>query len=225
MIFTSELLQQLEKDGSLKRAYAGEGSLGQNRWIILPMVVGAISAFGAYCFYDMAKTDSSYSPLMWACAALLLICLIAVALIQRGAKKKALAGNLDNVNVCIAKRIAGNEQAEVYYGIYTTGNKRHDAAFIEAVADKIYHIHDEQDLAVKRRIAELFSPALMSTYVAPTLLPVQFTFGENVYHKEFKFTDVDSSMKQYITENDGRFILLSYDNVSVPVLRSLPDNL
>ncbi|WP_374951876.1 hypothetical protein [Mucilaginibacter sp.] len=136
MIFTGEFLSQLESNTELKKKYASQGSLGQNRLVALPIIVGFIAAFGAYAFYGMAKTDPDYHTYFVACLVLVVLCIVAVVIIQANAKKHVL-NSLDDVKICLGKKIAGNDATGAYYSIYTIGAKRHDADFVEAVAGKI----------------------------------------------------------------------------------------
>jgi hypothetical protein len=221
MIFTSELLNRLEGNAELKKAYAAEGSLGHNRLVILPVVVGFIAAFIGYFFYDLGKTDPAYQTYAIICGVLILICIVAVIVIQANAKKHVL-GNLDDVKVCLAKKIYGNDTTGAYYSIYTTGNKRHDADFIEVIADNIFNIYEEPDDSVRAEIDKLFREDFEGLHVAPVQLPVAFTYGEVVYRKEFKLSALQSDMKQNLIENNDKFIVLAYNNANTVLLKSLP---
>lgn len=221
MIFTNELLNTLERNTQLKEAYATQGSLGQNRLVALPVIVGFIAAFGAYAFYGMSKTDPGYTNYAIICAAIIAVCIVAVVIIQVRAKKK-VTDNLEDVKMCIAKKVYGNDETEVYYSIYTVGNKRHDTDFIEAVADKIFNIDDEPDEKIKNKINNLFRMNFEGMNATPVLLPLAFTYGEEVYKKEFKFSSIDSQMKEDIKENNDKFIALSFHNRSVVPLKAMP---
>lgn len=215
MIFTPELLSQLEQNNELKKSYASQGSFGQNRLIALPVILGFFAAFGAYEFYDLSKADPDYKTFAIICALVVVACLVAVVFMQKSAKKGVME-NLDDVKVCIAKKIAGNDSTEVYYSIYTVGSKRHDTEFIESVAYKIFNADlVENDQKLRAKINDLFKPNLEGMNATPVLLPVEFTFGEEVYKKEFKFASIDGQMKANIVENEERFIVLSFNNRSV----------
>ena len=64
MIYTSELFKRLEGDATLKKAHAAEGSLGGNRLVILPVVVGFIAAFVAYFFMTWEKPILYIEPML-----------------------------------------------------------------------------------------------------------------------------------------------------------------
>ena len=221
MLFTTELLNRLEQDTELKKSYAAQGSMGQNRLIALPVILGLFAAFGAYELYDLSKTDPDYKTYAFICALVVVACLVAVIFMQKSAKKGVME-NLDDVKVCIAKKIAGNDSTEVYYSIYTVGSKRHDAEFIESVAYKIFNVNlVEPDQKLRSKINDLFKPNLEGMNATPVLLPVAFTLGEEVYKKEFKFSFIEPQLKADILENEDRFIVLSFNNRSVVPLRKV----
>lgn len=222
MIFTRELLDQLEQNTELKKTYAGQGSLGQNRWLALPVILGIFAAFGAYSFYDLSKTDPDYQSYTYICATMIATCLVAILVIQRNAKKMVM-GNLEDVKFCLAKKIVGNDETEVSYCIYSVGDRRHDAEFIEAVTDKIYNLNAEPNEKLRTEVSKLFKINFEGMNATPVLLPKEFTFGEAVYKKEFKFATLDPQMKQLIKENNDQFIAISFNNRSVLPLRFLPD--
>lgn len=223
MTFNTQLLERLERNADLKKAYAGQGSFGQNKLIALPIVIAFLAAFMAYSFYGISKTDSSYSVYVLISVAVIVICIVAVVIMQRKAKKNILA-NLDDVKVCLAKKIYGNDQTQVYYGIYTLGEKRHDADFIEHIADKIFNIEAEPDKQIQSKINKLFQPNLEGMNAAPVLLPIEFTVGEQVYKKEFTFSPLDGQMQENIKQNNNQFIALSFHSGSAILLRSIPEN-
>lgn len=210
MIITNQTLENLEQDSELKKKYAGAGSWGQNKLVFLPVVTLIMSAFGLYFFYDLAKTDSSYTTWAIGCGIVLLLSLIAIAVIQRNAKKQVLA-NISSVPVCVAKKIYGNDQTGVYYCIYTKGNKRHDISFIDTIADKIYNIDNEPDPQIKKAITNLFSVKFADTNSAAVPLPITFTEGEQVYQKQFSTANLKTE--------DGKFAVLAFNQTSVPVIK------
>ena len=221
MEFTSELLNRLEGDTGLKKAYAAEGSLGKNRLVIAPIVVAFIAAFIAYFFYEMGKTDPKYQTYAIICGVVILICLVAVIVMQAGAKKQVL-GNLEDVMVCVAKKIYGNDTTGSYYSIYTTGSKRHDADFIETIADKIFKINEERDSSVRAEIDKLFREDFEGINVTPVQLPAAFTYGEVVYRREFKLSSLQPDMKQNLAENNDKFIVLAFKKANTVLLKSMP---
>jgi hypothetical protein len=220
MIFTNEFLSKLESSTALKKKYAAQGSLGQNRLVALPVVIGFIAAFGAYTFQDMSKTDPGYHTYLIVCLVVILLCILAVVMIQANAKKQVL-NSLDDVKICLAKKIAGNDATGAYYSIYTVGAKRHDADFVEAVADKILNIEEEPNGKIRAQIDNLFREDFEGINVTPVLLPVEFTYGEEVYRKEFKLSQLNIDMKQNVIENNDKFIAICYHNRSVLPLQSL----
>lgn len=222
MLFNPELLDRLERNEPLKKAYAGQGSFGQNKLIALPVVIAFLSAFIAYSLYGISKTDPSYSIYVMISAAVVVVCIVAVVMMQASAKKNVLA-NLNDVKACLAKKIYGNDQTQVYYSIYSLGKMRHDADFLESIADKIFNIEAEPDKQLLTKITKLFQPNLEGMNAAPVLLPVEFTNGEQVYKKEFTFSTLDQQMKENIQQNNDRFIALSFHSGSAILLRNIPE--
>ena len=221
MIFTKELLSRIEKDNELKKLYAGEGSLGQNKWMALPIVVMAFCAFAAYYLYTMSSAIESSSTYLIICGVIAAACLFAVIRMRNAAMSTTLT-QLDDVPVCLAKRIYGNDNTEIYYSIYTTGPQRHEADFIEAIADKIINIQNEPDAGIRKTINSLFQPSFNGNKVIAEQLPLAFTFDETVYMKEIKFMHLNGAMKQAIAENNGKFVVFAFNRGGVPVLKTLP---
>lgn len=214
-MITTQTLHDLEQNSTLKKNYAAAGSWGQSKIVFLPVVVLIFSAFALYFFYDLSKTDSSYSTYAMVCGALILISIVAIALIQKSAKQQVI-NNIASVPVCVAKKIYGNDTNGIYYCIYTTGSKRHDPAFIDAIANKIFNIDQEPEAAsYKREIDRLFSVKFADTNSVAVLLPTGFTEGEQVYQKQFA-TDTLTAVTK---ENDGKFAVLAFNGLSVPVLK------
>ena len=222
MLFNTELLDRLERNEALKKAYAGQGSFGQNKLIALPIVIAFLSAFIAYSLYGISKTDPGYSIYVLISTVVVVVCIVAVVMMQARAKKSVLA-NLDEVKACLAKKIYGNDQTQVYYSIYTLGKMRHDADFLESIADKIFNIEAEPDKQLQNKINKLFQANLEGMNAAPVLLPVEFTYGEQVYKKEFTFSALNQQMKENIQQNNDQFIVLSFHSGSAILLRDIPE--
>ncbi len=117
MLYQTELLNRLESDENLKKSYAAQGSLGQNKFLALPVVIAFFAAFIAYYCYDLSKTDPSFTSYLQICIAVIVICIIAAVMIQAKAKKQVL-GNLGNVKACLAKKIYGNDPVEKYITVF-----------------------------------------------------------------------------------------------------------
>jgi len=218
MIFTEDTLKKLENNSEIKKKYAGAGSWGQNKIVYLPTLLGVFSAAGSYFMYELSKMDNSYNIYIYACLVVAVICVVAVVQIQKNAKKKVLA-SIENVPVCIAKKVYGNDNAEIYYGIYTTGNRRHDIDFIESIADKIFNIDSEPDGKLKRKIRNMFGEKFASPNALSILLPTAFTYGENVYQGQFRFQHIGQEMKNVISENNDQFIVVAFNDTNAQQLR------
>ncbi|UIR57539.1 hypothetical protein LZQ00_06890 [Sphingobacterium sp. SRCM116780] len=218
MLFTKDILEKLERNSEIKKKYAVLGSWGQNKVVYLPTILGLFSAAGIYPIYDLSKTDSSFNTYLYICVIVAIICLIAVIFIQKDAKKKVIE-NIENVPVCIAKKVYGNDNAEIYYGIYTTGNKRHDLDFIESIADKIFNIDQEQDEKLKRKIKNMFGEKFAQPNSMSILLPSAFTEGENVYQGQFSFLHFSKEVKDIIENNNDKFIVIAFNDINAQLLR------
>ena len=221
MIFTKELLIAIEKNITLKKQYATALSIGQNKLIAIPVIVIAICAFAAYSFYDMAKVEPVYRPYWIVSLVVAAICLIAVVIIQKSNVNSSI-DKIDEARACLGKKIYGNEQMETHYCIYTTGNRRYDADFIEDVAYKIFNLEFEIDDKLKQEIDDLFAPSFADDKIAVKRLPSEFTAGEDVYRKEIKFLHLSPEMKAMINENEDKFILLAFENGAAALVKSIP---
>ncbi|KFF02534.1 hypothetical protein [Chryseobacterium luteum] len=223
MLFNITLLNLLETNDDLKKSYADQGTLGYNKLIALPVIVAFIATFGAYFFYGISKTDPTYTSYFQISIAIIVICVVAVVMIQARAKKNVL-GNLDDAKICLAKKIYGNSQTKVYYSIYTTGRMRHDEDFLESIADKIFEIDAEPNKQFQNKINKMFKPNLEGMNATPILLPIPFTNGEKVYKKEFSFSSLDQHMQENIQENNDKFIVLSFHSGNAVLLKSIPNH-
>lgn len=143
-------------------------------------------------------------------------------MIQARAKKNVL-GNVDNVKICLAKKIYGNGQTKVYYSIYTTGRMRHDEDFLESMGNKIFNIDTEPNKQLQNKINKMFKPNLEGMNATPILLPIAFIKVEKVYKKEFSFSQLDQHMQENIQENNDKFIVLSFHSGNAVLLKIIPN--
>ncbi|GGH59018.1 hypothetical protein HNQ91_000545 [Filimonas zeae] len=214
---TSETLQRLEQNTEVKKHYASAGALGKNKLAAIPLVLAVFSAFGAYFFYDISKNDAAYSSYLYVAIGVFVACVIAFIVMQKAAYKKTLE-TLDEVPACVAKVITGNSEAQLYYGIYTTGRRRHDIDFIEGIAWKIANVEEETDNRIKTKIRNMFAPKLESAGGGtPLPLPEEFTDGEKVFQRQFRFGEVKKATRDALELNDGRFAVLAFNNKGVLV--------
>ncbi|RFZ90981.1 hypothetical protein D0C36_18725 [Mucilaginibacter conchicola] len=220
MLFTADLLQRLEQNSDFKKPYLTAGSMGQNKLVMLPVILAVIGLFGTYEFNDLSKSDPGYKTYMYACLALAVICIIAIVIIQRGAKKN-VAANIDEVPVCLGKKIYGNDRAQVYYGIYTPGAKRHDIEFIEYVAFRILNIAQEEDVALRNQVNKMFDVRFADAASPAVRLPDGITDGEEVYQRQYSFSTVSTEMKNSINENQDRFIVLAFTKTNGVLVRDV----
>jgi hypothetical protein len=215
---TAETLKRIEKSTAIKTRYAGAGSLGRNRLIAIPLVMAFFALFAIYFMYDMSKTEPGYSMYLYVAIGIALACIVTVVLMQRTSKVKTMA-SLDDVKACIARTTTGNDAAQIYYCIYTTGNKRHDPEFINSIAYKINHLEEEPDQQLSKKIASMFGPRLAPPNGLATPLPEAFTFGEKVYQKQFDLSYLDKNTRAMITENSGMFPVLVYHSNNAQLVK------
>lgn len=214
---TSETLQRLEQNTEVKTHYAGSGALGKNKLTIIPILIGLLSIFALYFFYDLSKTDASYTSYLYIAGAVFVACIVTFAVIQNVAYRKTLK-TIAEVPACVAKVITGNTETQLYFGIYTTGRRRHDIDFIEGIAWKIANLEEETDYHIKTKIRNMFAPKLESAGGgAPLPLPEEFTDGERVFQRQFRFGEVKKETQEALQLNDGRFVVLAFDNKGVLV--------
>lgn len=220
MLFTADLLQQLEQDASFKSKYLNAGAMGQHKKMVLPVVLLVLGLFGAYEFYDLSKSDAGYKTYMIVSLAVVVISLIAIVIMQ-SAKKKTVAANIDDVRACIGKKIFGNDRSQIFYGIYTPGAKRHDIEFIEDVAFKIFNINLEQDENLKKEVKKLFAVQFADTASQSSRLPDAITGGEEVYRRQYNFATLSNEMKNSIEENEDRFVVLAFTKENGVLVRDI----
>lgn len=219
MLFTANLLHQLEQSSSLKQKYLTAGSVGNNKMVILPVILAVAGLYGAYELHDLSRPDNDLSTYMYISLAVAVISIIAIVLIQRSTKSK-MAASLDDVPACIAKKIYGNFASGIYYGIYTPGPRRHDIEFIEDVAFKIFNINLEPDAELRKKIEKMFDVKFADPRGATVLLPTALTAGEEVYQRQFALNTIGRELNNMVNEeNEGRFIVYAFNKTNAVPLR------
>ncbi|WPQ60605.1 hypothetical protein SIO70_19835 [Chitinophaga sancti] len=174
---------------------------GINMWVAVPAVLFVFSLFGTYYSYAMAQQHPSYLPVMYLGIGVAVCSFIMAAVMQNVTIKKTPK---------YAPIPFSTDHSETYYCIYTKGKRRYDVDFIERIADRIEHMEDENDPAVRAEIARLFDPERKS----PVLLPAVLTGGEEVYQRPIK----PSQLMDNITRNNRHFALLTFDDQSTAVV-------
>lgn len=218
MSLPSQTLLDLEQNIEIKKSYATIGSFGQNKILAVPVVVGILTAFSSYFFYDLSRTDPDYHLYMVSSVAILIICIVAAIIIQRKAKQVTIT-NIDSVPVCIARKMYGNDAGQIYFGIYTLGNRRHDAGFIEEVAQKIFQIEEQPDAQLTKKIADLFAPRFEETNGPSVSLPHELCGGEEVYVGQFNFRQFSKEMKNKIAADEDKFAVIVFNRVTAQLIQ------
>ena len=198
---TSEQLKRLEDNYDVKREYVRPGGLITNIWVILPGTLFILGLFGTYFSYGAARTNPMYWFAMAVCGVVAIIAFLVSANMYREGWKNNVT-RVNTTSACVAKKLYGNND-NVY--IYTTGNKRHDVAFLDNIADKIVHIDEEPDPVMRERIRRLFR----ADSNTPVLLPEAFTGGEEVYEGHLQCNDDEVA----ILSDHGRVMVVNRRDV------------
>lgn len=143
-----------ENNPEIIQKYVNSSAFGTNKIVYLPLIVGIASAlFLGVIYFDGLIVELGNS-LAIGLAILAIICFVSVFLINSAAKKK-LSAETKFAPISIAKKIYGNDSQNLYYCIYAEGDKRHDQAFIERIAEKIFAIPNNTSDATEKEVSKL----------------------------------------------------------------------
>lgn len=219
MQITEGLLKSIEQNDNIKKEYIGKGQWGQNQLVYIPIlgIVAAVFGFlGLFLTYQYIPTTTlmMYVGIL---LAIILVCYLIIQKIQSGVKEK-LAANIGEIPVAVAKIVHGNEEAKFYALIYTVGEKRHDITFVDRMVRKVQDIEYNEDAAMRKKINKIFRIRTMAEQTSQsTLLPKEFTEGEEVYMRHHIF--YGEELLPVIEANEGRFIVMPFTYFNVPVLQ------
>ena len=206
--FDKNYLDNLENNKSLKENYAKLGAYSQNKIIYLPTILIILSLMILYFLYDSNMLISKYGGVTFGVTA---ISILSVILILRHSKKKILS-NLDSVKIAIAKKVLGNDRAELYYIIYTQGEERHNPDFINAIAERVFNVDtlNDIDTKTKKKIKKMFGER--PNFSGFEKLPLEFTLGKDVFLMVQNFAILNTDMKTIIKNNNDTYPVVVFSS-------------
>lgn len=216
MDLTREVMEDLESDIRLKATYLRAGTWGKNRLVFLPALVTLLGL--GWAVYSLSHFFTGEAALEWALglAGGLGVALVGF-LVNRMLQKAIDKGNekyVQDLPVCLARIVVGNEEYHLFHAFFTTGEKRHDAVWMEALAHKIWDVIDyEKEQEEQNEISRIFSEKLLAEeYNEARQLPPEFTDGEPVYQilRIFKKDAIEK-----IDDRGGYFPVMFRDVLSV----------
>jgi hypothetical protein len=157
------------------------------------------------------------NPVALGLTVLTVICFICVFLINSAAKKK-LSAETKFAPISIAKKIYGNDSENLYYCIYAEGDKRHDQAFIERIAEKISAIPSNTSDATEKQVNNLFRPDFAKPNEFGKTLPTAFTEGVKVWRKQFGLGTLDKTKQQKIEDTNQEFLVVIINPENAKIL-------
>lgn len=199
-----ERMKALEYNSELIESQLNSAAFGKSKIIYLPLVVaiGCLFFIGYVLFDGLTETVSV--PTLLILAAVVVTSIIAMVLIFKK-DKAALKRDTKTAMVCFAQKIFGNDREQVYSGIYTTGNRRHDDDFIRSVKEKIINL--QPNTKEERAVADLFRPDFIKPGEFAKMLPLSFTNNIPVYRKQFSFVPISKNIKDRTDVEDGLFVV------------------
>ncbi len=197
-------LNRLEHDPQIIKDYVQKSAFGKNKMMYLPLIVGImICVFLAFIVYEGMMQEIGYT-LVAVLVVVAIICFIGVAFLNRAAHKK-LSLETNFVPICVAQKIYGEDTGNNYYAIYTCGSRRHDAAFIEHIANKILSLSLNTKDRVEQSVNKLFRKDFIKPGEFAKQLPVSFTEGEIVWRRQFALGSLPKAAQQQIEDNNQQF--------------------
>lgn len=201
-------LSKLEHDSTIIKKYIKSSAFGKNKIVYLPLVIG----IGLLCFLALAIFGGLIETIgigvITVLSAIAVICFVMVAVINRSAHKK-LSQETKIAPVCIAKKVYGNDKQHVYYCIYSTGEKRHECSFIDAITAKIFAIPTNTDDKIEKEILDFFRPDFIKPGEFAKKLPLAFTDGVEVWRRQFALGTLPKNAQRQIEENGGEFCVVA----------------
>ena len=210
-------LSKFEHDSTIIEKYVKSSAFGKNKTVYVPLVIG----IGLFCFLVLAIFGGLIETIgigvITVLSAIVIVCFILVAVINRSARKK-LAQETQTAPVCIAKKIYGNDVQNIYYCIYSTGEKRHDNVFIDTIAEKIFAIPANTNDKTDRALLELFKIEFANPGEFAKKLPLVFTNGVDIWRRQFALSTLPKAAQRQIEGNDGKFAVVVIDSENPRIL-------
>ncbi|MGE8292575.1 MAG: hypothetical protein ACN6ON_12885 [Sphingobacterium sp.] len=199
---------KFEHDHTIIDKYVKSSAFGKNKLVYLPLMV-AISLLGFIAlvvFEGLIETIGI--GVISIISAIVVICFILVAVINRSAHKK-LYEEAKMAPVCIAKKVYGNDRYNNYYCIYSTGETRHDSSFINMIAQRIFAVSTNTKDKVEKEILDLFKIDFVKPGELAKKLPLAFTDGVEVWRRQFALGHLPKEFQQQIEDNDRQFFVIA----------------
>ena len=199
---------KFEYDRTIIDKYVKSSAFGKNRFVYAPLIIG----IGLLCFLGFVVFDGLVKTvgigLISIMSAIVVLCFILVAVINRSAHKK-LYEETKTAPVCIAKKVYGNDVQNIYYCIYSTGETRHDSSFINAIAEKIFAIPTNTNDKTEKEVLGLFKIDFVKPGEFAKKLPLAFTDEVAVWRRQFALGHLPKNVQQQIEDNDGQFCVVT----------------
>ena len=201
-------LKELEQNKSIIEKYIKSASFGKNKLMYLPLCIGlGLAFFIIFVVFDGMIKQIGILPLV-ILSVICICCFITVKIINNASLKKIKAVT-HYAPLCVARKIYGNDNEQVYYCIYTSGDKRHDTEFINSIAEKIFAIPHNTNNSIEKQINKLFHIDLTKPNEFAKKLPIEFTEGETIWRRQFSLFSLSKEIKQKIEEDKGNFVVVA----------------
>lgn len=213
---TAQQISAYENNPEIIQKYVNSSAFGTNKIVYLPLIIGiGLAMFLGFMYFDGLILELG-NPVALGLTVLTIICFICVFLINSAAKKK-LSAETKFAPISIAKKIYGNDSENLYYCIYAEGDKRHDQAFIERIAEKIFAIPSNTSDATEKEVNKLFRPDFIKPNEFGKTLPTAFTEGVKVWRKQFGLGTLDKTKQQKIEDNNQEFpvVIINPENAKI----------
>lgn len=206
-----------ENNPEIIQKYVNSSAFGTNKIVYLPLILGiGLAMFLILMYFNGFITELGNSGTI-GLVVLTLICFVCVFLINSAAKKK-LSAETKFAPISIAKKIYGNDSENLYYCIYAEGDKRHDQAFIDRIAEKIFAIPNNTGDVTEKEVSKLFRPDFIKPNEFGKTLPTAFTEGVKVWRKQFGLGTLDKTKHQKIEDNNQEFLVVIINPENAKIL-------
>lgn len=199
---------KFEHDRTIIDKYVKSSAFGKNKLVYAPLIIG----IGLLCFLAFAIFEGLVETIgigiISIMSVIVVVCFILVAVINRSAHKK-LYEETKTAPVCIAKKVYGNDVQNIYYCIYSTGERRHDSSFINKIAEKIFAIPTNTNDKIDKEILDLFKIDFVKPGEFAKKLPLAFTDGVAVWRRQFALGNLPKDAQQQIEDNDRQFCVIA----------------
>ncbi len=196
---------ELEKNKDFINDNIVSAVFGKNKLVFLPLLAGvALLFFVVYALFSGLTDIIGGYPILITLVLTALACFVLVSMVNKSTKAKLLK-ETKKAPICLAKKIYGNDNQNIYYCIYSVDDKRHDSSFINYIADKIKNIPPSTNDKSEKQVLKLFRPDLANPMEPGKKLPLSFTNDEIVWRKQFNLGILSKELQEEIENNHGQF--------------------